>query len=250
MIGELLRLCNYPIGDRKTLSMRQDFPKLLGMKESNILIPLQSSLTVNLPPVSSMSHRDKRHNLFDPLSPTFSGKLYLPLKGSPDWLYVVFNDEIEIMHSLAKPRKLTVNGSDGIKYMFLAKPKDDLRKDARLMQTPQNKFRFSEKATSYVWTNWSDIGLTAFKTFGRTAWWPWTRNVVLSNGCQTLYLCDPYCWNTTKQEIFQLGYVFPGFQGHAYWQMQSKELNDVTRRIEDGSDKDAAELFVTKILPE
>lgn len=37
------------------------------------------------------------------------------------------------MHSLAKPRKLTVNGSDGIKYMFLAKPKDDLRKDARLM---------------------------------------------------------------------------------------------------------------------
>lgn len=37
------------------------------------------------------------------------------------------------MHSLAKPRKFTVNGSDGIKYMFLAKPKDDLRKDARLM---------------------------------------------------------------------------------------------------------------------
>ncbi|KAG1764780.1 FAT domain-containing protein [Suillus placidus] len=117
MIDELLRICNYPIGDRKTLSMRRDFPKLLGMKESNILIPLQSSLTVNLPPVSSMSHRDKRHNPFDPLSPTFT----------------VFYDEIEIMHSLAKPRKITVNGSDGIKYMFLAKPKDDLRKDARLM---------------------------------------------------------------------------------------------------------------------
>jgi serine/threonine-protein kinase ATR len=37
------------------------------------------------------------------------------------------------MHSLAKPRKITVNGSDGIKYMFLAKPKDDLWKDARLV---------------------------------------------------------------------------------------------------------------------
>jgi serine/threonine-protein kinase ATR len=133
MIDELLRLCNYPIGDRKTLSMRRDFPKLLGMKESNILIPLQSSLTVNLPPVSSMSHRDKRHNLFDPMSPTFAGKSYVPLEGSADRLYVVFYDEIEIMHSLAKPRKFTVNGSDGIKYMFLAKPKDDLRKDARLM---------------------------------------------------------------------------------------------------------------------
>lgn len=82
MIDELLRLCDYSIGDRKTLSMRRDFPKLLGMKESNILIPLQSSLTVNLPPVSSMNHRDKRHNLFDPLSPTFTGKLYLQLKAA------------------------------------------------------------------------------------------------------------------------------------------------------------------------
>lgn len=37
------------------------------------------------------------------------------------------------MHSLAKPRKITVQGSDGATYMFLGKPKDDLRKDARLM---------------------------------------------------------------------------------------------------------------------
>jgi hypothetical protein len=82
MIDELLRLCNFPIGNRKTLSMRRDFPKLLAMKENNILIPLQSSLTVNLPPVLSMNHRDKWHNLFDPLSPTFTGKLYLQLNGT------------------------------------------------------------------------------------------------------------------------------------------------------------------------
>jgi len=37
------------------------------------------------------------------------------------------------MHSLARPRKITVQGSDGATYMFLGKPKDDLRKDARLM---------------------------------------------------------------------------------------------------------------------
>ncbi|KAG1744271.1 hypothetical protein EDB19DRAFT_532201 [Suillus lakei] len=57
------------------------------MRENNIFIPLQSSLTVNLSPVSSMSLRDKRHNLFDTLSPTCR----------------VFYDEIEIMHSLAEP---------------------------------------------------------------------------------------------------------------------------------------------------
>ena len=37
------------------------------------------------------------------------------------------------MKSLAKPRKITIQGSDGQIYMFLGKPKDDLRKDARLM---------------------------------------------------------------------------------------------------------------------
>lgn len=42
-------------------------------------------------------------------------------------------DEIEVMKSLAKPRKITIEGSDGQIYMFLGKPKDDLRKDARLM---------------------------------------------------------------------------------------------------------------------
>ena len=44
-----------------------------------------------------------------------------------------FYDEIEVMKSLAKPRKITIKGSNGQTYMFLGKPKDDLRKDARLM---------------------------------------------------------------------------------------------------------------------
>lgn len=44
-----------------------------------------------------------------------------------------FFDEIDIMRSLAKPRKITIRGSNGQIYMFLGKPKDDLRKDARLM---------------------------------------------------------------------------------------------------------------------
>jgi len=38
------------------------------------------------------------------------------------------------MNSMQKPRKLTVRGSDGVRYPFLVKPKDDLRKDARLME--------------------------------------------------------------------------------------------------------------------
>lgn len=37
------------------------------------------------------------------------------------------------MKSLVKPKKLGVKGSDGNIYNFLCKPKDDLRKDCRLM---------------------------------------------------------------------------------------------------------------------
>jgi serine/threonine-protein kinase ATR len=38
------------------------------------------------------------------------------------------------MNSMQKPRKITVRGTDGVRYPFLVKPKDDLRKDARLME--------------------------------------------------------------------------------------------------------------------
>jgi serine/threonine-protein kinase ATR len=38
------------------------------------------------------------------------------------------------MNSLQKPRKITIIGNDGKSYMFLCKPKDDLRKDCRLME--------------------------------------------------------------------------------------------------------------------
>ena len=45
-----------------------------------------------------------------------------------------YGEEIEIMNSLQKPRKITLIGSDGKRYIFLCKPKDDLRKDGRLME--------------------------------------------------------------------------------------------------------------------
>lgn len=45
-----------------------------------------------------------------------------------------FLDEVDVMSSLQKPRKITAVGSDGVCYTFLCKPKDDLRKDAKVME--------------------------------------------------------------------------------------------------------------------
>jgi serine/threonine-protein kinase ATR len=38
------------------------------------------------------------------------------------------------MGSLQRPKKITMIGSDGQEYLFLCKPKDDLRKDCRMME--------------------------------------------------------------------------------------------------------------------
>ncbi|TPR07058.1 Leucine Rich repeats (2 copies) family protein [Aspergillus niger] len=43
-------------------------------------------------------------------------------------------DDVQVLNSLQKPRKIGIRGSDGKMYNILCKPKDDLRKDQRLME--------------------------------------------------------------------------------------------------------------------
>ena len=115
MALELQALCDYPTQPKATsFSMSSDFPKMLGLPCDSLLLPLQSSLVVSLP--ANYSVGDK-HAPFPPDLPCIKG----------------FHETVEIMNSLQKPRKITVTGTDGVSYNFLCKPKDDLRKDARLM---------------------------------------------------------------------------------------------------------------------
>ncbi|PPQ63137.1 hypothetical protein CVT24_005777 [Panaeolus cyanescens] len=117
MTNELLAMCDYVIDQDKTyLNMSKTFPKLKNMGTSELIIPLQESMTASLPPANSVQP-ESAHRPFPVELPMFNG----------------FGDDIEIMKSLAKPRKIIIHGSDGKTYIFLGKPKDDLRKDARLM---------------------------------------------------------------------------------------------------------------------
>jgi len=43
-------------------------------------------------------------------------------------------ETVEVLNSLQKPKKIQLRGSDGRLYTMLCKPKDDLRKDNRLME--------------------------------------------------------------------------------------------------------------------
>ncbi|KAJ1652981.1 hypothetical protein IWQ61_006805 [Dispira simplex] len=112
----LLQLCNFPVPPRTTaLSVHKDFRSLVRMTPLQLIIPLQRSLTVTLP---TSSQALVAHNPFPGALPTIHA----------------FADTIEVMHSLQKPKKVTMVGSDGARYTFLCKPKDDLRKDSRTME--------------------------------------------------------------------------------------------------------------------
>ncbi|KAM8770022.1 serine/threonine-protein kinase ATR [Rhynchonycteris naso] len=120
LTDKLLELCNKPVdGGSSTLSMSTHFKalkKLVGEATfSEILIPLQSVMIPTLPSVPGA------HANHDP----FPGH----------WAYIAgFDDTVEILASLQKPKKLSLRGSDGRGHIMMCKPKDDLRKDCRLME--------------------------------------------------------------------------------------------------------------------
>ncbi|SCV68802.1 BQ2448_923 [Microbotryum intermedium] len=118
LVDELLGLCNYSLEKNNPHPrLHKDFPQLHRLAPTDLIIPLQSSLNVTLPS-QSQSRKTMTHQPFPERLPSFKD----------------FDDAITIMSSLQKPRKITVIGSDGMHYSFLCKPKDDLRKDARLME--------------------------------------------------------------------------------------------------------------------
>lgn len=84
---------------------------------SNLVVPVEATLTASSPPVAS-SESIRRHKAF-----------------TQDRICIhAFLDDVLVLNSLQRPRKITVRGTDGKLYGLLCKPKDDLRKDQRLME--------------------------------------------------------------------------------------------------------------------
>ncbi|XP_048190899.1 serine/threonine-protein kinase ATR isoform X4 [Perognathus longimembris pacificus] len=120
LTDKLLELCNRPFdASVSTFSMSTHFKMLKKMVEdmtfSELLIPLQS---VMIPTLPSILGAQANHDAFP-----------------GHWIYIAgFDDTVEILPSLQKPKKISIKGSDGKLYIMMCKPKDDLRKDCRLME--------------------------------------------------------------------------------------------------------------------
>eukprot|EP00883_Tetradesmus_obliquus_P008640 jgi/Sobl393_1/19368/SZX76090.1 len=116
LADQLIRACMWqPPSDRRVTrcSAFKEFKHLVNMLPVDVQVPVQALFTVDLPPGGKLppGHR-----------PVCSQATIQGLR-----------DEVIVMSSLMKPKKITFIGSDGADYPFLAKPKDDLRKDYRLM---------------------------------------------------------------------------------------------------------------------
>ncbi|KAB8231016.1 protein kinase MEC1 [Aspergillus alliaceus] len=115
---EMLKLCVARIEDKVS---RINLARFLGFNHKvapcRLVVPFQSLLTPTLP----TSHDGEYL------------KEFRAFPRDPTTIEAVL-DDAQVLNSLQKPRKIGVRGSDGKVYNILCKPKDDLRKDQRLME--------------------------------------------------------------------------------------------------------------------
>ena len=156
LIDELIRVCAYSIKDHKQtalgqsrvdqLSVARSFPNLAAMAKSTVIIPIQSALTVILPPspeidVMNLASLSNEYNNGRQANNQPTNSYAALMKGyrafpSDQTTIAGFDDTIAVLHTKEKPRKLTMLGSDGKKYTFLCKKevRGDVRKNSRMVE--------------------------------------------------------------------------------------------------------------------
>ncbi|XP_024518074.1 serine/threonine-protein kinase ATR [Selaginella moellendorffii] len=210
-IEHMVRLCFAPGASEKARSLTlstSDFSSLKRMMPLQVIMPVQRALAVTLP------------------ADGLSNSSYNPFPSGDCSTIFAIRDDVEILVSLQRPKKVVLVASDGTEHPFLCKPKDDLRKDARMMEFTGMINRLLSKDPSsrrrklYIRT-FAVIPLT--EDCGMVEWVSHTRGL---------------------RHILQDLYVSAG--------MFTKETNPTIKRIyEDNKDKkiSATELMRDKILP-
>ena len=118
LTDQLLHVCEGSISSKSPMvSLAKDLGFNHKTASSRLAIPLESSLTASLPANDAINMRTYK---------AFNSKDYVHISS--------FLDDVVVLNSLQRPRKISIRGSDGRVYALLCKPKDDLRKDQRLME--------------------------------------------------------------------------------------------------------------------
>ncbi|KAL6522620.1 Serine/threonine-protein kinase smg1 [Orobanche minor] len=89
-----------------------------------------------------------------------------------------FSEQLTILPTKTKPKKLIIVGSDGLKYTYLLKGREDLRLDARIMQLLQSVNGFLQSSSA---TRKQSLGLRYYSVTpisGRAGLIQWVDNVI------------------------------------------------------------------------
>lgn len=115
---QLLLACNngdFQSNRTTSVSLTRDLNFNTNCTPCPLVVPIEACLTATLP---TLTDNIKKHKAF-----------------SRDVISIqVFLEDVLVLGSLAKPRRLVARGSNGKLYKLLIKPKDDLRTDQRLME--------------------------------------------------------------------------------------------------------------------
>jgi serine/threonine-protein kinase ATR len=199
LCDQLIRVCAFspkPLANgrpAKSFSVKSEFPALRRLTPCDVLVPNQTQLAPTLPPSRARNAANPNH------VPTVS-----EWNAFPDDVATIaaVEDDVPVLSSLQKPKKLTVIGSDGVAQSFLCKPKDDLRKDLRMMEftTMLNRLlsrdAASRKRRLYLRT-FAVVPLT--EDCGLIEWVPHTTG--LRHVIQALYVRDGLYHKRTLAEV-------------------------------------------------
>lgn len=109
----LLELCNKNVEKSIVeVTMASICKELPSMAPLSVIIPVTPAL------IASITNSSTPQNVFPADLPTIHA----------------FGEKVELLQSLVRPKKISMLGSDGRAYVFLCKPKDDLRRDYRMME--------------------------------------------------------------------------------------------------------------------
>ena len=131
LADQLIRVCAFQPKNgpnnrpAKTFSVKTEFAPLKRLTPCQVMVPGQVALTPSLPP-PTMRNAANKHLVPSVVEWSAFNQDVATIAS--------IEDEVTVLASLQKPKKLTIVGSDGQKYAFLCKPKDDLRKDLRMME--------------------------------------------------------------------------------------------------------------------
>ncbi|KAE8133779.1 hypothetical protein BDV38DRAFT_274097 [Aspergillus pseudotamarii] len=138
---EMLKLCVARVEKASRINLARALGFNHKVAPCRLVVPFQAMLTPTLPTSHDAEYL----------------KGFRAFPRDPTTIEAVL-DDAQVLNSLQKPRKISVRGSDGRIYNILCKPKDDLRKDQRLMEFNNMINRFlkrdveSSKRRMYIQT--------------------------------------------------------------------------------------------------